>query len=448
MIVDCQIVETPTHDIAPSRPLRDEIAWSNFWRHLQVGAIPLLSLPALSIYGLCTTGYDVNTLKLSLVAYVISTMSITAGYHRLFSHKAYTSSTILKTLLLCAAAGTGEGSCKWWVRGHRAHHRYSDTDQDPYGVHEGFFHAHFGWMIFTPRFRPGRVDISDMQKDKLVQWQHKHYLPLFVTFGFVLPLLVAGLGWQDWRGGFFFACCLRLTLAHHATFCVNSVAHYLGEATYDDDRSPRDHVLTALITNGEGYHNFHHEFPNDYRNAIRWYQWDPTKAFIYLCAQLGLAGDLNRTGDQVIHKSLVQMEQKVLDRKKALLPWPEPDLPEMSAKEFLLVSKARKLIICNGFVHDVASFCDQHPGGAALVTAHLSKDVTRQFNGQVYKHSNAANNILDMMRIARYRPDPPVPTAAEQDELLLLLLPPHHDTRRGPALISEQEVRPHTSQAA
>lgn len=28
---------------------------------------------------------------------------------------------------------------------------------------------------------------------------------------------------------------------------------------FDDRNSPRDHVVTALVTLGEGYHNFHHE---------------------------------------------------------------------------------------------------------------------------------------------------------------------------------------------
>ncbi|CCG80550.1 Acyl-coA desaturase [Taphrina deformans PYCC 5710] len=397
----------------PAIALRESIDWTNFYKHLQIGALPLLTLPVLSAYGLYTTGVHSRTMQLTFAAYMISTLSITAGYHRLFSHKAYSSSSILKALLLCAGAGTGEGSCKWWVRGHRAHHRYSDTDHDPYGVHEGFFHAHFGWMIFTPRFKPGHVDMSDIAKDKLVLWQHKHYITLFFIFGFIIPLCIAGFGWGDWRGGFYYACCLRMTLAHHATFCVNSVAHYFGEASYDDSRSPRDHILTAIITNGEGYHNFHHEFPNDYRNTVQWYQYDPTKVLIWFCSVIGLASDLNRTGDQVIQKSAVQMEQKVLDRKKAQLSWPQADLPEMGEREFKFLAKTRKLVICNGYVHDLETFAAEHPGGVGFINANLSKDVTEKFNGSVYKHSNSANNILQMLRIASYRETVPPVTGPE-----------------------------------
>lgn len=398
-------VSVTIHQQSPraSRALREEINANNFWKHLQIGALPLLTLPVLSLYGLYTTQWSRQTAMLTFITYMISTLSITAGYHRLFSHKAYTSSDILKAVLLCAGAGTGEGSCKWWVRGHRAHHRYSDTDQDPYGVHEGFFHAHFGWMLFTPRYKPGRVEMSDIDKDRLVQWQHKHYTALFFIFGFFIPLAIAGLGWGDWRGGFYFACCLRMTLAHHATFCVNSVAHYLGEASYDDTRSPRDHILTALITNGEGYHNFHHEFPNDYRNAVRWYQYDPTKVLIWFCSIIGLASDLNRTGDQVIEKSVVQMEQKVLDRKRSQLSWPQSELPVMGQEELSRLGESRQLVVCNGYVHDIAGFVDSHPGGAAYIKANLGKDITEKFGGAVYKHSNSAYNILNMMRIAIYQ---------------------------------------------
>ncbi|KAJ7670501.1 hypothetical protein B0H17DRAFT_874604, partial [Mycena rosella] len=75
--------------------------------------------------------------------------------------------------------------------------------------------------------------------------------------------------WGDARGGYVCAALLRLCFVHHSTFRVNSLAHWLGETPFDDKRSPRDHLITALATNGEGYHNFHHQFPMDYRNVMR-----------------------------------------------------------------------------------------------------------------------------------------------------------------------------------
>ena len=114
---------------------------------------------------------------------------------------------------------------------------------------------------------------------------------------------------------------LRLTFVHHATFCVNSLAHYLGDHTFDDRHSPRDHFVTAILSLGEGYHNFHHEFPQDYRNAIRFYQYDLTKWLIKFLSLLGLTHHLKKFPKNEINKGIVLMQQKLLDERKLLIQW-------------------------------------------------------------------------------------------------------------------------------
>ena len=116
-----------------------------------------------------------------------------------------------------AGAGAVQGSIKWWSRGHRAHHRYTDTKLDPYSAHEGFWWAHVGWMIVKPRGKIGVADVSDLSKNRVVRWQHKNYLSLLLTMAFLVPTVVAGLGWGDWRGGFFFAGAARLVFVHHVS---------------------------------------------------------------------------------------------------------------------------------------------------------------------------------------------------------------------------------------
>ena len=103
---------------------------------------------------------------------------------------------------------------------------------------------------------------------------------------------------------------------------MNSIAHWLGETTYDDKLTPRDHFLTALLTLGEGYLNFHHQFPMDYRNAVKWYQYDPTKWFIATMARLGLAKDLRVFPDNEIRKGELTMSLKRLKRVQDGLVWP------------------------------------------------------------------------------------------------------------------------------
>lgn len=84
---------------------------------------------------------------------------------------------------------------------------------------------------------------------------------LALAFGFGLPTVIAGYFWNDWWGGFLISGILSKVVMLHCTFCINSLAHYIGDFTYTDQRSPRDSFITALVTFGEGYHNFHHEFP-------------------------------------------------------------------------------------------------------------------------------------------------------------------------------------------
>jgi stearoyl-CoA desaturase (delta-9 desaturase) len=147
-------------------------------------------------------------------------------------------------------------------------------------------------MLVKPRRKPGVADVSDLGKSAIVRWQQRWYVPLILLMGFAIPATIPGYFWGDWKGGYVYAGAMRMCMVHHGIFALNSLAHWLGEAPFDDRHSPRDHLVTAIVTFGEGYHNFHHQFPTDYRNAIRWYQYDPTKWFIALCAKIGLASHL------------------------------------------------------------------------------------------------------------------------------------------------------------
>jgi stearoyl-CoA desaturase (delta-9 desaturase) len=125
-----------------------------------------------------------------------------------------------------------------------------------------------------------RSDISDLKADPILKFQHTFFFPLAFFMGIILPSLIAGFGWGDFWGGMLIGGFLTITLIQHSTFCVNSVAHYFGDLTYSDTRSPRDAFWVSLLTFGEGYHNFHHEFPYDYRNGVNTFAWDPSKWLI------------------------------------------------------------------------------------------------------------------------------------------------------------------------
>lgn len=254
--------------------------------------------------------------------------------------------------------------------------------------------------------RIGRTDISDLNEDPVVVWQHRHYIPVVFIMGLAFPMLVAGMGWNDWWGGFIYSGVLRIFFLQQATFCVNSLAHWIGEQPYDDRNSPRNHIITALITFGEGYHNFHHEFPSDYRNAIEWHQYDPTKWTIWAWKQLGLAYNLKKFRANEIEKGRLQQLQKKVDQKRAQIDWgsPLPQLPVMEWDDFVeRASNGRALVAIAGIVHDVTDFIDDHPGGRAMIMSGIGKDATAMFNGGVYFHSNAAHNLLSLMRVGVIR---------------------------------------------
>jgi stearoyl-CoA desaturase (Delta-9 desaturase) len=382
------------------------INWSNWYKELNWPQATLLCLePLVALYGLFTTAFMWQTVVFTIIWYFLTGFGITAGYHRLFAHRAYEATLSLRYFLLILAAGSVQGSAQWWARGHRAHHRYTDTDLDPYCAHKGMFYSHIGWLIFKPRRRPGVADVTDLNRDPSVQWQHRHYLSLAFMVAFIFPTLFCGLGWGDYRGGYFFAGVLRLVFVHHSTFCVNSLAHYLGDAPFDDRHTPRDHYITALVTLGEGYHNFHHEFPSDYRNALKWFQYDPTKYLIGFFRLLGLASNLKEFPQNEIQKGRYTMECKALDRFGRSITWPKAgaDLPVISFEdyqEFAKQDNGRKLVLIAGFIHDVSNFIDSHPGGRVLLNNQVGKDATVAFYGGVHDHNTAAHNMLAMMRVA------------------------------------------------
>jgi stearoyl-CoA desaturase (delta-9 desaturase) len=384
------------------------MTWSNWYQHVNwLNTTLIVIIPIIGFVSAYWVPLQLYTALWACLYYFNTGLGITAGYHRMWSHSAYKGSLPLKIYLAAMGSGAVEGSIRWWSYGHRVHHRYTDTDKDPYSVRKGLLYSHLGWMVLkqNPK-RQGRTDITDLNEDPVVVWQHKNFLKCTIAMALVFPTLVAGFGWGDWLGGFVYAGILRICFVQQATFCINSVAHWLGDQPFDDRNSPRDHVFTALLTLGEGYHNFHHEFPSDYRNAIEWYQYDPTKWSIWLWKQLGLAYDLKQFRENEIEKGRVQQLQKKLDQKRSTLDWgiPLEQLPVIDWDDFVADAKAGKgLVAVAGVIHDVTDFIKDHPGGKALINSAIGKDATAIFNGGVYNHSNAAHNLLSTMRVGVLR---------------------------------------------
>lgn len=245
--------------------------------------------------------------------YVLATIySITVGYHRLFSHVSFKAEPIVRFLTLFFGAASFEQSALIWASQHRKHHRYVDTDLDPYNIKRGFFYAHLGWMIFW-QHADEFENVQDLQKSRLIMSQHRHYALWAICAGILLPVLIGAVTGHA-VGAFLLSFCARVTFVYHITWCINSFAHTFGKATYDIDSTAKDNWFAAFLTNGEGYHNYHHRFPGDYRNGVRWYDWDPSKWVINFLSRVGLARDLIRVSKFRVYAARIQAEKERLER--------------------------------------------------------------------------------------------------------------------------------------
>ena len=245
---------------------------------------------------------------LFLVYALATSFAITVGYHRHFAHATYKAGSIVRFLILFFGAAAFEQSGLKWASQHRKHHQFTDTDQDPYNIKRGFFYAHIGWILFWKQ-PVNYENVRDLQKDRMVMHQHEHYTLWSVVAGVLTPLLIGGFT-GHWVGALVLCVALRLTLVQHSAFFINSFAHTFGQKNYDLDSSAKDHWLGAVLTNGEGYHNFHHRFPTDYRNGVLWYHWDPSKWFIYCMERLGVARDLKRTSESQIFQARIAADTR------------------------------------------------------------------------------------------------------------------------------------------
>ncbi|MDA9368350.1 fatty acid desaturase [Flavobacteriaceae bacterium] len=265
----------------------------------------LLLVPLWGIYH----GYDSFQWLWALAFLYLNGLSITGGYHRLWAHKSYEASPALKWFFAFWGAGALQNSILIWASDHRRHHRHvDDNEQDPYSAGRGLWFSHMGWMLRNYNTNdPDFSNARDLQRDKVVMWQDKHYVALSMFMNLGLPLLL-GLWHGDIIGTVLLVGLLRLVLNHHVTFFINSLAHYWGSQPYTEDNSARDNGILAFLTYGEGYHNYHHIFQTDYRNGIRWWQWDPTKWMISLCSWVGLARNLVRIPDFRIQRAILDAQ--------------------------------------------------------------------------------------------------------------------------------------------
>lgn len=245
------------------------------------------------------TGVSVVAVAVCLGLYVVRMFAITAGFHRLFSHRTYRTGRVFQFLLAFTGTASYQKGPLWWSAHHRNHHLHADTEKD---LHSPLAHtlwqSHVGWFLSRDSQATDRKLITNLLKYPELRFLDRYYsLPPALlaasTFllGVVLQRYAPGLGTSGWQmlvWGFF----ISTVLLYHGTFTVNSLAHVFGSRRFATADNSRNNLFVALITLGEGWHNNHHHYPSSERQGFYWWEVDVSHYTLRALSWLGVVYDL------------------------------------------------------------------------------------------------------------------------------------------------------------
>jgi stearoyl-CoA desaturase (Delta-9 desaturase) len=247
-------------------------------------------------------GWGVSWLDLAIggAFFVVSTLGITVGYHRYFTHGAFRAKRALRIALAIAGGLAAQGPVIGWVADHRRHHAFSDREGDPHSpwlfgtspvaLARGFWHAHMGWLFGRDKTNVDRF-APDLEADRDIRVVDRLF-PVWVVVSLALPALLGGLITLSWWGAltaFLWAGLARISFQHHVTWSVNSICHMIGERPFASrDRSANFWPL-AILSMGESWHNTHHADPTSARHGAQRGQIDISARVIWAFEKLGWA---------------------------------------------------------------------------------------------------------------------------------------------------------------
>ncbi|MEX0886830.1 MAG: fatty acid desaturase [Phycisphaeraceae bacterium] len=287
---------TPAQDPVETVALRVRIL------NLTAVILPLVGLAA-GAYLLWGQGFSWLHLGLMLGMYLLTTLGVTLGFHRLCTHRSFETNAVVKATLGILGSMAVQGPLLRWVATHRRHHQHADDHDDPHSPHQhgsgwwgslrGLWHAHVGWLLERESPDLSRY-VGDLRKDAVLRTVSALF-PLWVLLGLLVPTALGGLFTLSWTGallGFLWGGLARIFLVHHVTWSVNSVCHIWGSRPFASRDESRNNAFFGVLALGEGWHNNHHAFPTSARHGLRWWQFDATYLIIRAMACVGLASNV------------------------------------------------------------------------------------------------------------------------------------------------------------
>ncbi|XP_047530655.1 acyl-CoA Delta-9 desaturase-like [Vanessa atalanta] len=303
VLFESDLNKDATTPIVP--PSAEKRKWEIVWRNV----ILFVFLHIGGVYGgyLFLTKAMWTTRLFAVILYLCSGLGITAGAHRLWAHKSYKAKLPLRILLTIFNTIAFQDSVLDWARDHRMHHKYSETDADPHNATRGFFFSHVGWLLVRKhreiKEKGHTIDMSDLKADPVLRFQKKYYLILMPLACFILPSIIPTLWGESLWNGYFVCAIFRYVYVLNVTWLVNSAAHKWGSKPYDKNINPVETKSVSLVVLGEGFHNYHHTFPWDYKTAeLGEYSLNLSKLFIDTMSIIGWAYDLKTVSSDVIMK--------------------------------------------------------------------------------------------------------------------------------------------------
>ncbi len=282
---------------------------------VNVVVLPLLALAA--VIGMSWAYGFMGWLYIGLMfgGWYATGLGITVGYHRLFSHHSFACTRGTKIFWAVMGALAIEGSAIKWCAVHRKHHQFSDHHGDPHSPHvhdgglwnviNGFFHAHFGWLItMSWKDQESHKYAPDLLKDPVLCFIHRQYV-WFVVASLLIPGVIAGLVTMTWTGfglGILWGGFARIGFTHHMTWSINSICHIFGSQDYKSSDDSRNNVLFGFLSHGEGWHNNHHAFPTSARHGLKWWQFDLSWVIIRTMQAMGLAWKVRLPSEKALQR--------------------------------------------------------------------------------------------------------------------------------------------------
>ena len=259
-------------------------------------------IPFLVMHLLCFTviwvGWSPIAVTVAGGLYVVHMFSITAFYHRYFSHRSYKTSRVAQFIFGVMGNSCVQRGPIWWAARHRHHHRHSDEEVDVHSpIRHGLYWSHFGWITSKGAFGFDASAVPDLVKYPELRFLNRfdNVVPIIeavLIFAFGSWLQSRGwntTGWQMLIWGFF----ISTIVCSHATFTINSLTHLWGTKRYKNKDESRNNLALALLTFGEGWHNNHHHYPGAVRQGFYWWEIDLTYYVLWLMARVGIIWDLN-----------------------------------------------------------------------------------------------------------------------------------------------------------